>query len=103
MAFSEAERKVTLSDVCDWLGIANGDGASMEIRGVACRAGEVQAGDLFVAMDEYLSYNNWESGRSHMEEAAVRGAAAFLSEEGLPADCVSQSQVYASYRALESV
>src|SRR5690625_1460847 len=103
MAFSEAERKVTLSDVCDWLGIANGDGASMEIRGVACRAGEVQAGDLFVAMDEYLSYNIWETGRSHMEEAAARGAAAFLTEEVLPEISLPQIRVSDARRALATV
>src|SRR5690625_4531932 len=72
----------------------------MEIRGVACRAGQGEAGELCVAMDGHRSCKDCESGGTHTAEAAAGGAAALLTEEDLPEDSWRQMLVSDARRAL---
>ncbi len=92
-----------MKEVCGWLGGDCAGGGETRVSGVACRAREVRAGDLFVVMDEYLSYNTWETGRSHVEEALARGAVALVTEEVLADVAVPQILVADARRALAAV
>lgn len=96
---------VSLDEVRAWLGLPRTGGGAGEgkISGISCRAQEVRPGDLFATIDEYLTYNIWESGRTHVAEAVKRGAAALIVEEPLPEIPLPQLQVPSARQAMATV
>lgn len=95
--------RVCLDDVRGWLGLAGGETGNETVSGVSCRAGEVREGDVFVVVDEYLTYNVWQEGRSQVGEALQGGAVALIVGERLPEVEVPQLVVENGRRALAVV
>lgn len=103
MEGSATAREVGLDEVRAWLGLERKRAGEVVVSGVSCRAREVKPGDLFVAMEEYLTYNRWEDGRHQAGEAVERGAVAVVAEEVLADVAVPQLRVPDARKALASV
>lgn len=52
----------------------------LSVTGVECRPEGVARGNVFVAIEEYLRYNQWMDGRAFMDEAIANGAAAIIGD-----------------------
>lgn len=104
MRISTIPQHVCLNDLRMWLGLPQEvTGAEPTLSGISCRHHEVRAGDVFAVVEEYLTYNIWVNGRSHVEEALRRGAAALIVEELLSDVPVPQLRVPNARLALATV
>jgi UDP-N-acetylmuramoyl-L-alanyl-D-glutamate--2,6-diaminopimelate ligase len=96
-------KQTRLQDVEQWLGLPSSQMGEVGVSGVACRVQEVKAGDVFVLIDEYLTYNVWQNGRVHVAEALERGAVALVVEEFLPNVAAPQIRVSNARLALATI
>lgn len=96
-------KKTSLRDIEQWLDLPPGQTGPGGVGGVACRAQESEPGDLFVIIEEYLTYNVWQNGRVHLAEALGRGAVALVVEEFLPDVSVPQLRVPNARLALATI